>query len=449
MFSTPRKARSLVCSALLSSWGCSSASDDHGFDAASGPRDASSAEDAAAPRQDAAPGHADSGSERDAASQDAEAGPSDAGHDDDAPAPKPITATYVYQGGNGGDPYPFKTFSLDRTTGALTQVGGDADLGPSPTFVTPSANGRFLYVANESYTGGVTAASLGADGTPTKLATQRVESGSSEYNAMVFTSLSPNGKFVLAANYYGGRAVSFPVQSDGGLGAPSWYSFRTDAVTDVKTHSVRVDRSGNYAFAPNLELNDIGQLKFDSRTGQLTANTPSSVAAAPASNGKEKAGPRHIALHPSKAYAYAANELNSTLTAYKINTNGTLTEIETESSLTPSSQDHGASDTAAHVLVHPNGKFVYISNRGQDNIGVFSIAEDGSMTLVEHESTRGATPRNFDIDSEGQLMVVANQGSGSLAVFSIASDGKLSPLGALVTGLTEPNAVSIVNVRAN
>ena len=174
--------------------------------------------------------------------------------------------------------------------------------------------------------------------------------------------------------------------------------------------------------------------------GSLTANTPAFKDTA------EGAGPRHIAFHPSGAFAYVINENDSTLSAYRVTAQGLLEDIESASTLPPGYTDP---NTGAHVLVHPNGKHVYASNRGHDSIAVFAIdAADGSLTFVEHEPSRGNTPRNFDIDSTGELMVVANQDTGSLAVFRIASDGTLAPLGELVTGLPQPNAVAIVNVTA-
>ncbi|MFT3921306.1 MAG: beta-propeller fold lactonase family protein [Myxococcales bacterium] len=438
-----RSLRPLICLALAAGLGCTSSSDNNSErDATTSEGDDASSQGGDAAQEDAAQ------KPRDAATGDAShdgAAPHDAAVDsgqDAAVAPKPIIATYVYQGGNGGDPYPFKTFKLNRSTGALTQVGGNKDLGPSPTYIAPTANGKFLYVANESYAAGVTAASIGNDGTPSKIETQQVQAGSSELNAMVFTSLSPNQDFVLAANYYGGRVVSFPIENSGALGAPaSSFPFASDA----QTHSVRVDKTGTFAFAANRNANTIGQLKFNSNTGQLAANDPVTIRGGDP-DVETPAGPRHVALHPSKPYLYVANEDNSTLSVYSISNAGLLTELQTTSALANNQAD-GAGDTGAHALVHPSGKFVYMSNRGQNNIAVFSIAANGTVTLIENESTRGTTPRNFDIDSEGELMVVANQGSGSLAVFSIAADGKLSALGDLVTGLMEPNAVAIVNVR--
>jgi 6-phosphogluconolactonase len=188
-------------------------------------------------------------------------------------------------------------------------------------------------------------------------------------------------------------------------------------------------------FVPNKGLDSIAQFSFDERLGGLTANTPASVATA------ANAGPRHIAIHPGRPYAFVINELDSTMTAYRIETNGTLAPIETES-LLPSG--FNGQNTGAHVEVSPDGRLLFGSNRGHDSIVVYSIdASSGALTLVEHEATRGATPRDFDVDPAGQYLVVANQGSDNLAVFSIAASG-LTPVGNVVTGANNPAAVQFV-----
>jgi len=69
--------------------------------------------------------------------------------------------------------------------------------------------------------------------------------------------------------------------------------------------------------------------------------------------------------------------------------------------------------------VHPSGKFVYGSNRGHDSIAVFAVGGGGALTLVEYQSTRGRTPRNFALDPTGRWLITANQQSDTLAVFSI------------------------------
>ena len=79
--------------------------------------------------------------------------------------------------------------------------------------------------------------------------------------------------------------------------------------------------------------------------------------------------------------------------------------------------------------MHPNGKFVYGSNRGDNNIAVFSIdATTGMVTLVEHTSTQGMTPRNFTIDPSGKFLYAANQNSNTVVPFAIdATTGRLTP----------------------
>jgi 6-phosphogluconolactonase len=86
-------------------------------------------------------------------------------------------------------------------------------------------------------------------------------------------------------------------------------------------------------------------------------------------------------------------------------------------------------NSTAEIQVHPSGKFVYCSNRGHDSIAVFSL-EDGKLKLIENESTRGKTPRNFSIDPTGNWLIAANQDSDSLQVFRIIGEtGALEPLG--------------------
>ena len=89
-------------------------------------------------------------------------------------------------------------------------------------------------------------------------------------------------------------------------------------------------------------------------------------------------------------------------------------------------------NSTAEIRVHPGGRFVYGSNRGHDSIAVFRVGDSGVLTLVEHEPTRGKTPRSFTIDPSGRWLVAANQGTDTLAVFAIdAATGALSPVGPL------------------
>jgi 6-phosphogluconolactonase (cycloisomerase 2 family) len=75
------------------------------------------------------------------------------------------------------------------------------------------------------------------------------------------------------------------------------------------------------------------------------------------------------------------------------------------------------------IHVSPDGRHVYAANRGTNNtLAIYSVGSDGRLTLRAHESTRGNTPRTFDIDTSGELIVVGNQDSQTVAVFRVDRD---------------------------
>jgi 6-phosphogluconolactonase len=73
----------------------------------------------------------------------------------------------------------------------------------------------------------------------------------------------------------------------------------------------------------------------------------------------------------------------------------------------------------ADLHVAPDGRALYVSNRGHDSIAAYSIAAGtGMLTFVETVSTSGNWPRNFTLDPTGRWLLVANQRSGSVVVFA-------------------------------
>jgi 6-phosphogluconolactonase len=141
------------------------------------------------------------------------------------------------------------------------------------------------------------------------------------------------------------------------------------------------------------------------------------------------AGPRHFAFHPSGRFAYAINELASTISALAYDAQrGTLTEVQTLGTL-PAGFDKG--NSTADIHVHPSGKFLYGSNRGHDSIAIYSIDQaTGKLTAVGHQPTGGRVPRNFNLDPSGKFLLAANQDSDNVVLFRVDPDsGKLTPTG--------------------
>jgi 6-phosphogluconolactonase len=122
--------------------------------------------------------------------------------------------------------------------------------------------------------------------------------------------------------------------------------------------------------------------------------------------------------------------MSCTVTAFAYDAeHGALKPFQTVTTL-PNGFD-GKNYSTAEVVVHPSGKFLYGSNRGQNSIAQFSIdAETGKLTPIGHQGENVKTPRNFNVDPTGQYIIVANQSGNSLVVFSVdQSTGKLKPTG--------------------
>jgi 6-phosphogluconolactonase len=167
----------------------------------------------------------------------------------------------------------------------------------------------------------------------------------------------------------------------------------------------------------DLGLDQVLLYRFDPRRHSLKPSDPPFVEVARGS------GPRHIAFHPSGRFFYVINELASTITVFSFDR---LAELQTVKTLPG---NFSGENSTAEIVMHPSGKFLYGSNRGHDTIAVFAVDQaKGTLSLLEYVSTRGKTPRNFEIDPTGQWLLVANQNSNSIAVFRvIAGTGNLRP----------------------
>jgi 6-phosphogluconolactonase len=326
--------------------------------------------------------------------------------------------TYTKKDGSQG----IYHYTLNTETGAVT--GGKlAAEASNPTFLALHPNRRFIYAAMENSGGAVGAYAIQPDGS-LKLLSQQSSKGAGNCHV----SVDAAGKYVFAANYGGGSVAALPIREDGSVGEATGFVQHTGASVDPArqkephAHSIYTHGSEPFVYACDLGLDKILVYKIDSK-GALTPNTPPSTNIAPGS------GPRHLAFHPTRPYAYVINEMLNTVTVLDHDAKaGTLREKQTIPTLPA---DYTGKSSTAEIFVHPNGRFVYGSNRGHDSIVVFAIDEaTGQLKLVEHVSTQGKAPRNFALDPEGRFLLAGNQGSNTVVVFRVdGGTGKLTPTG--------------------
>jgi 6-phosphogluconolactonase len=354
--------------------------------------------------------------------------PSIVGQSDRASSTRAADPIYVgtYTDGSSKGIYRLE---LDPTTGRLSEPSLVAD-ARNPSFLAWHPTRDVLYAVSETNTQGTDNTGMVAafSVTPTGGALSRINEQSSAGGFPCYVSVNADGTHVFVANYGGGSVAAFPVKPDGGLGPASSLvrhsgsSVNAERQREPHAHSIIPVPGAPFVLAADLGIDRVLVYRFDRERGALTPHQPPGVTAAPG------AGPRHMALHPADDAVFVMNELQSTVTSYAWDrVQGTLRPTGTASTLPV---DFKGTNTTAEVAIHPNGRFLYGSNRGHDSIAVFRVNPDRSVTRLAIQPTGGKEPRHFALDPSGRFLLAANQKSDSIVVFRIdPQTGTLSETG--------------------
>jgi 6-phosphogluconolactonase len=310
-------------------------------------------------------------------------------------------------------------FRFNARTGELIPLGLAVET-PYPSFLVLHPTGKYLYAVG--FTGPLTGPRIGLVSAfavdPVSSRLTLINEQSSGGGGPVRITIDQAGTHVFVANYGTGSVCVLPVEADGRLDTATALMQHTGSGPNPSrqdqphAHSVVLDPAGRFAFACDLGIDKVMIYKFDAVSGTLEHH--GSVSLTPGS------GPRHLTFSPDGNFAYVISEMLSTITAFSYDAaEEKLTEIQTISTL-PS--DWKGINTAAEVHVHPSGKFVYASNRGNDSLATYRTAPDGKLSLVGLTPCGGKTPRFFTLDSTGTWLLCAHQNSGTIAVFKIDPD---------------------------
>jgi 6-phosphogluconolactonase len=244
------------------------------------------------------------------------------------------------------------------------------------------------------------------------------------------------GKFLLGASYPGHLVSVNPVGSDGKVGDPVQV-FKTA----LNAHAIITDRTNKYVFVPHLGTDQVFQFTFDAKKGRLSANTP------PVLQLTKGTGPRHLVVSSDNKFVYLLNELTATVTTLSLDAKtGTLKEESSASALSPEiklfpgaprptpGRDVSKDIWASDLHLTPNGKFLYAAERTSSTIGAFSVdGATGKLTFLSSTPTE-KQPRGFRIDPTGRFMVVSGEKSETLSTYSIGADGSLRQIGQYPVG---------------
>jgi 6-phosphogluconolactonase len=299
-----------------------------------------------------------------------------------------------------------------------------------PAHFTVTPDGRHLYMCNTGTPGGVSAFAIKDRKTG---ALELLNYKESKGRGPSYVSVDQSGKYVLDANYGGGYVEVYALAKDGSLGAQTAFvqhvgsSVHPQRQTKPYAHWFRTDPSNKFGLVADLGMDEVVVYKFDARTGTLTPNDPPFIKV------PGGMGPRHLAFHPNGKWVYGIAEMGNQVMAFNWDgVKGTLAQFQSVDTLDTSFKDPS---TAAEIAVHANGKFLYMSNRGEASLVVYSIdAKNGELTFKQRVASRGKVPRYFTFDPTNQWLVVANNEGANLSVFRAdAKTGELAPAGEPVT----------------
>ena len=349
-------------------------------------------------------------------------------------------------------------YDIDIAEGALAARGA-VTLPANVQYVWPHPSRRYLYVVSSNGGPGLipgdrhlasafridATGALASHGEPQALPSRPIHCSVDRAGAYLLTAFNhPSGVTVHRINPDGtiGAVVNQPEKPDGGI-------FAHQILTTPENQGAILVTRGNNAEAGKPE--DPGALKlYGFKDGVLTDR--GSVAP----GGGIGFGPRHLDFHPAKPWVFVSIERQSELHVYRLEDSGSLaprpmfvkTALAAPGNLRPT-------QAAGAIHVHPNGRFVYLTNRnsrvvevdghkvfggGENNVAVFSIdQESGEPTLIQNVDARTNHLRTFAIDPSGRLLIAASiqpiavrdgHGVGTLpaarVLYRIGDDGKLT-----------------------
>lgn len=304
-------------------------------------------------------------------------------------------------------------FSFDQNSGKSSFINKYTGI-LNPGYLTISKNGKTLYAAHSL--AGESTGQISAFKIMPSSDLQFLNRESSGGRGICYVTTDPSSGDVLASNYSSGSTALLPINEDGSLNQltsliqHSGSSINTERQKSPHAHFVEVG-PGDLIYAADLGIDKI--MLYNKYGDQLSLFEPAYIKT------DLGGGPRHLAFHSNKKYIYVLNELTGSVTVYNYDgLNYSFTKLQSISSL---KEGFDGFNKSADIHIHPSGKFLYASNRGDSNsLAVYSINENtGILSLVEIENEDIAWPRNFAISPNGRFLLCANRDTDSISIFEI------------------------------
>ncbi len=329
--------------------------------------------------------------------------------------PARAESLFVYFGTAGAPAKGVYRSSFDPRSGRLGPAELAAEVG-APGFLALHPDGDKLYAVADGAGGqGVTGYRIARDG-----ALQAFTAAPTGDGQGCHLAVHPSKRFLLSAQYGGGSVALFPLDAEGRLGAAALHEHPGPGVGVVPSrqkephpHWCGFSPDGRFALVPDLGLDGVMVYRVDESAPALTRH--GLIQAPPGS------GPRHMRFSTDGRFLYLLTELSLAVSSYAWDAAaGTARLTSTAPTLDEAAKAAEAHNSAAEILAHPSGRFVYASNRGHDSVTVFRAdPATAALQAVQVQPVRGAFPRNIALSPCGGWLLAAGADSHTVAVHKV------------------------------
>jgi 6-phosphogluconolactonase len=350
----------------------------------------------------------------------------------------PCERLYIGTHQPGGAPSLF-TAGFDASDGSFGPASAVAAI-ERPSWLVKDPARPILYAVSETGNDGASHGKVfSLRITPGTGALTEIGSVDSGGGGPTHLDLDVRSNTLLVANYGTGQAATLDTGAGGALAGPASVvqdqgTGPTPRQSGPHAHGVNLDPSRQYALVTDLGADRVFVYRFDAATRKLAPAATPFLQLAPGS------GPRHLVFSADGRSVYVLAELTGALHVYAWDAAaGTLQAVQTVSTL---SAGYQGKISAGEIIVSPDGKHVYVSNRGDDTIVAYQAeARSGRLAEMQRLPSAGTHPAHLALSPDGRWLLVANELTNALTSFRVGGDGRLA---ATDNRLDVPKPVNIV-----
>ena len=322
--------------------------------------------------------------------------------------------------------------AFDAKTGKLKALNETSALGACTSYIKVDPQGKYVLVTNH--------------GSGLNIVTKIVKDEA--------------GRYKVVNDFDDATLVMFSLREDGSIGDacdlhmhPGTGGLDIDGQRCSHLHSVNIDPSGQWVLACDKGRDRIYVYRINREAGLLETVPATEYRARPGT------APRHLDFHPTLPFCFVNNETASTVTALRFHPeDGSMQEVDYQPmiDMSPDVKPEEIGNmygSPADIHVHPNGKFLYSSERssqhtgrGTNCISIFAVGEDGRIRRLANEVMDGPCPRGFGIDPDGRFLYVGNQYVDTICRYSIDPWTGLLSYKQIAARVATPTCIRIVDV---